>query len=80
MMLHQPSEAELRQTFDKVVARIYAGQLSACPSDTGLDAETCAAVTSFAARKITEAAAREVFAHMLDGTHARATRARIEGE
>lgn len=78
MMLYQPTEAELRQTFDRVIARIYDGQLSACPSDTGLDAETHAAVTAFAAGEITEEAAREVFARMLDGTHARATQARIE--
>lgn len=78
MILTQPTDAELLQTFDKLVARIYAGQLSACPSDTGLDAETQAAVTAFAAGTITETDAREVFAHMLDGTNAKATQARIE--
>lgn len=78
MMLREPTDAELAQTFHQLVARITAGELFACPSDTGFDAETEAAVTAFAQGTISAATAGEELVNMLDGTHARATAARIE--
>jgi len=76
MAFTEPTDRDLRATFTRVLARIRAGEIGACPSDTGLDPETQAALDDYGAGRITANDARAEFARMLDGTHAHQTRQR----
>lgn len=78
MLMRRPTTSELRATFDKVLTGVRDGSLKGCPSDTGLDDQTVTALDRMAQGKATAVQARVEFARMLDGTHARQARQRIE--
>jgi hypothetical protein len=66
---------QLHATFDRVLDDIRAGKLGRCPTDTGLDPQTCALLNSLAAqtgkqRTVDILACRTEFVYRLDGTHA----------
>lgn len=76
MLLKPPTIPELRITFNQVLNNIVAGNLAGCPSDTGLDQQTCDILNSLAAqpgkkKAVDILACRTEFVRMLDGTHAR---------
>lgn len=78
MLLKPPTPDQLRATFDRLLAAIGDGTITSCPSDTGLDEQTIAALDAVAAGRVSRDAARSELARMLDGTHARQARQRIE--
>jgi hypothetical protein len=78
MLLKPPTSDQLRATFDAVLAGIRRGRLAGCPSDTGLDDQTVTALDGVAQHTTTAEQARAELEKMLDGTHARQTRQRIE--
>jgi hypothetical protein len=73
MMIDPPSEAVLRNTFERVPTGILDGSMESAPECNGLDEQTRAALnalvgaTSRRASKIL--AARTEFVRQLDGTH-----------
>jgi len=76
MPLRPPTEAELRHTFNEVLDGILSGQLTGCPTDTGLDHRTEDILNLLARqpgrkRPSDIAACLIEFERMLDGTHAR---------
>jgi hypothetical protein len=73
MLAGPPSDAALRDTFERVLTGILDGSMAAAPECNGLDEQTRAALnalvgaTSSRASKIF--AARTEFVRQLDGTH-----------
>lgn len=78
MWMHEPTDAELHKVFTGVLDGIVSGDLTFCPTDTGLDEQTVHILNLLAAqpdpkRPADIEACRTEFDRMLDGTHARET-------
>ena len=74
MLLREPTDAELADTFNRMLDAIVAGHRIGCPSGTGLDEQTTDILNSLARQPMPKrpsdiAACRIEFARMLDGTH-----------
>ena len=61
--------AQLRETFDLVIARIDAGDFTGCPTDTGFGPETVAAIDGYAAGTITLADAERALDAFLEASN-----------
>ena len=76
MLVRPPTVEQLSKTFTQVLDDIVAGKLGGCPTDTGLDEQTCRILDSLAAqpgkkKAVDILACRTEFAYMLNGTNAR---------
>lgn len=72
MLMREPSDGELAQTLTNLIDAFRKGDLAFCPTGTGFDEQTVAAVNRFATSEKTptdEVILRTEFARMLDGTH-----------
>ena len=79
MLLEPPSEAALRDTFERVLTGVLDGSMAAAPECNGLDEQTRAALNALVGATRRRAskilAARTEFVRQLDGTHREQSRA-----